>query len=69
MTALIDAESRRLGSWLIRPRQPDSVPALGAQPCASVPAAAALCHLVAKGVLTSPDQLHISYMHTPVRYA
>ncbi len=26
-------------------------------------------HLVAKGVLTSPDQLHISYVHTPVRYA
>ena len=25
-------------------------------------------HLVAKGVLTSPDQLHISYVHTPVRY-
>ena len=26
-------------------------------------------HLVAKGVMTSPDQLHISYVHTPVRYA
>lgn len=26
-------------------------------------------HLVAKGVLTSPDQLHLSYVHTPVRYA
>ncbi len=26
-------------------------------------------HLVAKGVITSPDQLHISYIHTPVRYA
>ncbi len=26
-------------------------------------------HLVAKGVLLSPDQLHISYVHTPVRYA
>lgn len=26
-------------------------------------------HLVAKGVLTGPDQLHISYVHTPVRYA
>ena len=26
-------------------------------------------HLVAKGVLTSPDQIHISYVHTPVRYA
>jgi glycosyltransferase involved in cell wall biosynthesis len=26
-------------------------------------------HLVAKGVLTGPDQLHVSYVHTPVRYA
>ena len=26
-------------------------------------------HLVAKGILTNPDQLHISYIHTPVRYA
>ncbi|MFN9630842.1 MAG: glycosyltransferase [Cyanobacteriota bacterium] len=26
-------------------------------------------HLVAKGVLTSPDQVHVSYVHTPVRYA
>ncbi len=26
-------------------------------------------HLVAKGVLTSPHQLHLSYVHTPVRYA
>jgi len=26
-------------------------------------------HLVAKGVLTSPDQCHLSYVHTPVRYA
>ena len=26
-------------------------------------------HLVAKGVLTAPDQLHLSYVHTPVRYA
>ena len=26
-------------------------------------------HLVAKGVLTAPEQLHISYVHTPVRYA
>lgn len=26
-------------------------------------------HLVAKGVLTSPEQLHVSYIHTPVRYA
>ena len=26
-------------------------------------------HLVAKGVLTSPEQFHLSYVHTPVRYA
>jgi len=24
---------------------------------------------VAKGILTAPDQLHVSYVHTPVRYA
>jgi hypothetical protein len=26
-------------------------------------------HAVAKGVLTAPHQLHISYMHSPIRYA
>lgn len=26
-------------------------------------------HAVAKGVLTRPDQLHICYVHTPIRYA
>lgn len=26
-------------------------------------------HAVAKGVLTGPDQLHICYCHTPIRYA
>ena len=26
-------------------------------------------HFASKGVLTSPDQLHISYIHTPMRYA
>ncbi len=26
-------------------------------------------HAVAKGVLTGPHQLHISYVHTPIRYA
>ena len=26
-------------------------------------------HAVAKGVLTGPDQLHIAYVHTPMRYA
>lgn len=27
------------------------------------------CHAVAKGVRTHPGQLHISYIHTPIRYA
>ena len=27
------------------------------------------CHATSKGVITSPDQLHISYIHTPIRYA
>jgi len=26
-------------------------------------------HAVAKGVITGPDQLHVSYVHTPIRYA
>ena len=26
-------------------------------------------HLVAKGILLDPDQLHVCYVHTPVRYA
>ena len=26
-------------------------------------------HAFAKGVITSPDQLHLSYIHTPMRYA
>jgi len=26
-------------------------------------------HAVAKGVLTGPDQVHVSYVHTPMRYA
>ena len=26
-------------------------------------------HAVAKGVLPGPDQLHISYVHSPIRYA
>src|SRR5262249_4096926 len=26
-------------------------------------------HAVAKGVITGPDQLHISYIHSPMRYA
>ncbi len=27
------------------------------------------CHAVSKGVVTSPDQLHIGYIHSPMRYA
>ena len=27
------------------------------------------CHACAKGILTRADQLHICYMHTPIRYA
>jgi len=27
------------------------------------------CHAVSKGVITGPDQLHISYIHSPMRYA
>jgi glycosyltransferase involved in cell wall biosynthesis len=26
-------------------------------------------HAVAKGIITSPDQLHVSYVHSPMRYA
>jgi glycosyltransferase involved in cell wall biosynthesis len=26
-------------------------------------------HAVAKGVITGPDQIHISYIHSPIRYA
>jgi glycosyltransferase involved in cell wall biosynthesis len=26
-------------------------------------------HAVAKGVITGPDQMHVSYIHTPIRYA
>lgn len=36
---------------------------------AAFPLVLSSSHLVAKGVLTGPDQLHISYVHTPVRYA
>jgi|SRR5687767_4024318 glycosyltransferase involved in cell wall biosynthesis len=27
------------------------------------------CHAISKGVITGPQQLHISYIHTPIRYA
>jgi glycosyltransferase involved in cell wall biosynthesis len=36
---------------------------------ADYPLVVSSSHLVAKGVLTSPDQCHVSYVHTPVRYA
>ena len=36
---------------------------------AAYPLVISSSHLVAKGVLTSPEQLHVSYVHTPVRYA
>ena len=26
-------------------------------------------HCVAKGIITSPNQIHISYVHSPIRYA
>jgi hypothetical protein len=26
-------------------------------------------HAVAKGIITGPDQLHISYVHSPIRYS
>ena len=26
-------------------------------------------HCVAKGIITGPDQIHISYVHSPIRYA
>jgi hypothetical protein len=26
-------------------------------------------HAVAKGVITGPDQIHVSYVHSPMRYA
>jgi glycosyltransferase involved in cell wall biosynthesis len=27
------------------------------------------CHAVSKGVITGPEQLHVGYIHTPIRYA
>ena len=27
------------------------------------------CHAVSKGIISSPEQLHIGYIHTPMRYA
>ena len=88
MAALIDAESRRSGSWLhgrsvltspiqclpwgrshvqqYLPLLPFAIEQIDLGAAELVISSS---HLVAKGVLTSPDQLHISYVHTPVRYA
>ena len=88
MAALIDAESRRPGSWLhgrsvltspiqrlpwgrshvqqYLPLLPFAIEQIDLGAAELVISSS---HLVAKGVLTSPDQLHISYVHTPVRYA
>ena len=84
---LIDAESRRPGSWLhgrsvltspiqcrrgrshvqqYLPLLPFAIEQIDLGAAELVISSS---HLVAKGVLTSPDQLHISYVHTPVRYA
>ena len=88
IAALIDAESRRPGSWLhgrsvltspiqrlpwgrshvqqYLPLLPFAIEQIDLGAAELVISSS---HLVAKGVLTSPDQLHISYVHTPVRYA
>ena len=88
LAALIDAESRRLGSWLhgrsvltspiqrlpwghshvqqYLPLLPFAIEQIDLGAAELVISSS---HLVAKGVLTAPDQLHISYVHTPVRYA
>ena len=88
LAALIDAESRRPGSWLhgrsvhtspiqhlpwgrshvqqYLPLLPFAIEQIDL--CAAELVISS-SHLVAKGVLTAPDQLHISYVHTPVRYA
>ena len=86
MAALIDAESRRLGSWVhgrsvltspiqrlpwgrshvqqYLPLLPFAIEQIDLGAAEMVISSS---HLVAKGVLTSPDQLHISYVHSPVR--
>ena len=88
LVALIDAESRRLGSWLhgrsiltspiqhlpwgrshvqqYLPLLPFAIEQINLGDAELVISSS---HLVAKGVLTAPDQLHVSYVHTPVRYA
>ena len=88
LVALIDAESRRPGSWLYgrsvltspiqhlpwgRSHVQQYLPllpfAIEQIDLGAAELVISSSHLVAKGVLTSPDQLHISYVHTPVRYA
>ena len=88
LAALIDAESRRQGSWLhgrsVLTSPIQSLPwgrshvqqylpllpfAIEQIDLGAAELVISSSHLVAKGVLTSPDQLHISYVHTPVRYA
>ena len=88
LVALVDAESRRVSSWLqgrtvltspiqhlpwgrshvqqYLPLLPFAIEQLDLGFADIVISSS---HLVAKGVLTGPNQLHISYVHTPVRYA
>jgi glycosyltransferase involved in cell wall biosynthesis len=78
--ALVDGESRRAGSWLegrevvtsFVQRLPfgvSHVQQIEQLDLRGHPLVLSSSHLVAKGVLTAPDQLHVSYVHTPVRYA
>ena len=88
LAALIDAESRRPGSWLhgrsVHTSPIQNLPwgrshvqqylpllpfAIEQIDLCAAELVISSSHLVAKGVLTAPDQLHISYVHTPVRYA
>ena len=88
LAALVDAESKRKGSWLYGrsietsliqklpfgvshvqhylPLLPFAIEQLD---LSEFPLVISSSHLVAKGVIASPDQLHVSYIHTPVRYA
>ena len=88
LAALIDAESRRSGSWLhgrsvltspiqtlpwgrshVQQYLPLLPFAIEQIDLGSFDLVISSSHLVAKGVLTGPEQLHVSYVHTPVRYA
>jgi len=88
LSALVDGESSRQGSWLqgkriqasfiqklpwgvsnvqkYLPFLPLAIEQLDVTDC---PLVISSNNLVAKVIITSPDQLHISYVHTPVRYA